>query len=87
MFSRDGDLTYAELREQALAVAATLRDNGVGHGDLVALIGPKCAEQIPAVLGILAAGSRVPADRRRPAGRADDAHPRIERGGRGADLR
>jgi mycobactin phenyloxazoline synthetase len=57
VFSRDGDLTYAELREQALAVAATLRDNGVGHGDLVALIGPKCAEQIPAVLGILAAGS------------------------------
>ena len=57
MFSRDGDLTYAELREQALAVAATLRDNGVGHGDLVALIGPKCAEPIPAVLGILAAGS------------------------------
>lgn len=53
----DGGLSYGELRTQALAVAATLRENGVGHGDLVALIGPKCAEQIPAVLGILAVGA------------------------------
>lgn len=55
--SRDGDLSYGELRTRALGVAATLRDNGVRPGDLVALIGPKCAEQIPAVLGILAAGA------------------------------
>ena len=34
-----------------------MRDNGVRPGDLVGLIGPKCAEQIPAVLGILAAGA------------------------------
>ena len=53
----DGGLTYNELSTQALAVTATLREIGVGHGDLVALIGPKCTEQIPAVLGILAAGS------------------------------
>lgn len=57
VFSRDGDLTYGELRERALGVTAALRDNGVQPGDLVALIGPKCAEQIPAVLGILAAGA------------------------------
>ncbi|MFV9635880.1 amino acid adenylation domain-containing protein [Mycobacterium neumannii] len=56
VFSRDCELTYGELRDRALGVAATLRDNGVRPGDLVALIGPKCAEQIPAVLGILAAG-------------------------------
>jgi len=56
VFGRDGDLTYGELRKQALAVAATLRENGVGPGDLVALIGPKCVEQIPAALGILAVG-------------------------------
>ncbi len=57
VFSGDGDLTYGELRTQALAVATALRGNGVRPGDLVALIGPKCAEQIPAVLGILAAGA------------------------------
>ncbi len=70
VFSRDGDLSYGELRARALGITATLRDNGVRPGDLVALIGPKCAEQIPAVLGILAAGAAylpigadVPAER------------------------
>lgn len=57
VFSRDGDLNYGELRGRALAVAAALRDNGIRSGELVALVGPKCAEQIPAVLGILAAGA------------------------------
>lgn len=57
VFGRDGDLTYGDLRRRALGVAATLRDNGVRPGDLVALIGPKCTEQIPAVLGILSAGA------------------------------
>nr|WP_090277916.1 non-ribosomal peptide synthetase [Mycolicibacterium komanii] len=57
VLSRDGDLSYGELRTRALGVVATLRDNDVRPGDLVALIGPKCAEQIPAVLGILAAGA------------------------------
>ncbi|WP_240630798.1 amino acid adenylation domain-containing protein [Mycolicibacterium sp. GF69] len=57
VFSRDGDLTYGELRRRALGVSAALRDNGVRPGDLVALIGPKCAEQVPAVLGILASGA------------------------------
>ncbi|HEX9834512.1 MAG TPA: amino acid adenylation domain-containing protein, partial [Mycobacterium sp.] len=57
VFSDDGDLTYGELRTRALAVAETLRRNGVRPGDLVALVGPKCAEQIPAMLGILAAGA------------------------------
>lgn len=57
VFGSDGALTYGELHGRALGVAATLRDNGVRPGDLVALIGPKCGEQIPAVLGILAAGA------------------------------
>src|SRR5690625_1887983 len=52
-----GTLSYGGLREQALAVAAALRDRGVRHGDTVALLGPKCAEQVPALLGILAAGA------------------------------
>ncbi|CAN5718528.1 phenyloxazoline synthase MbtB [soil metagenome] len=52
-----GAVTYAELRSQALAVAATLRARGVGPGDVVAVLGPKNAEQIPALLGIHAAGA------------------------------
>ncbi|SEH73906.1 mycobactin phenyloxazoline synthetase [Mycolicibacterium rutilum] len=54
---RDGELTYAELRTRALSVTKALQDKGVRPGDLVALVGPKCADQIPAVLGILAAGA------------------------------
>lgn len=56
VYSSLGDLTYAKLREQALAVCATLRENGIGRGDAVAVLGPKTAEQIPALLGIHAAG-------------------------------
>lgn len=57
VLSSAGELRYGALRGQACSVAETLRDNGVRPHDLVALIGPKCAEQIPAVLGILAAGA------------------------------
>jgi mycobactin phenyloxazoline synthetase len=56
VLSSSGDLTYGQLRRQALMVAAVLRDNGIGEGDTVAVVGPKTAEQIPAVLGILAVG-------------------------------
>ena len=56
VFSSSGDLTYAQLRGQALTLAATLRANGIRAGDAVAVMGPKTAEQIPALLGILAAG-------------------------------
>jgi mycobactin phenyloxazoline synthetase len=56
VFSSSGDLSYAELRGQALTLAATLRANGIRAGDTVAVTGPKTAEHIPALLGILAAG-------------------------------
>ena len=56
VYSTLGDLSYAQLREQVLAVCATLRARGVGRGDAVAVLGPKTAEQIPALLGIHAAG-------------------------------
>lgn len=56
VFAASGDLSYAQLRDQALAVAAALRAAGVGAGDTVAVMGPKTAEQVPALLGILAAG-------------------------------
>lgn len=56
VFASSGDLSYARLRDQALAVAAALRASGIGAGDTVAVMGPKTAEQVPAMLGILAAG-------------------------------
>jgi mycobactin phenyloxazoline synthetase len=57
VFSASGDLTYAQLRDQALTLAAALRANGTRAGDTVAVMGPKTAEQVPALLGILAAGA------------------------------
>ncbi|BBZ32871.1 non-ribosomal peptide synthetase [Mycolicibacterium confluentis] len=57
VYSGLGDLTYGQLREQVLAVTATLRERGAGRGDTVAVMGPKTAEQIPALLGIHAAGA------------------------------
>ncbi|MCV7017139.1 non-ribosomal peptide synthetase [Mycolicibacterium aichiense] len=56
VFSSTGDLTYEDLRLQALAVAAALRAEGLPDGGTVAVLGPKTAEQIPALLGIHAAG-------------------------------
>ena len=56
VYSSSGDLSYAQLRDQALAVAAALRAAGIGTGDTVTVMGPKTAEQVPALLGILATG-------------------------------
>ncbi|MFE7623126.1 amino acid adenylation domain-containing protein [Streptomyces sp. NPDC057509] len=50
-------LTYGELADSARRIAAQLRDRGVREGDTVALTLPKGADQITAVLGILAAGA------------------------------
>ncbi|MBY8973134.1 amino acid adenylation domain-containing protein [Pseudomonas sp. P867] len=47
-------ISYGELAERALAVAAYLEGQGVQRGDIVALQLPKGPEQVIAVLGILA---------------------------------
>ncbi|MGP2438408.1 amino acid adenylation domain-containing protein [Streptomyces sp. JW3] len=52
-----GRLTYGELAHAARQVAALLRDHGVREGDTVTVTLPKGADQITAVLGILAAGA------------------------------
>lgn len=57
VFASSGDLSYAQLRDQTLAVAAALRTAGIAAGDTVAVMGPKTAEQIPALLGILSVGA------------------------------
>jgi mycobactin phenyloxazoline synthetase len=72
VLSSSGDLTYSQLRAQALATAKALRDNGIGAGDTVAIVGPKTAEQVPALLGILAAGGiYLPISVDQPRDRAD----------------
>ena len=71
VFASSGDLTYAQLRDQALTLASALRANGIREGDTVAVMGPKTAEQVPALLGILAAGGvYLPISVDQPADRA-----------------
>ncbi|MGW0160495.1 non-ribosomal peptide synthetase [Mycobacterium sp. NPDC003323] len=57
LIASGGTLTYGELRDRVHAVAGALQARGVGRGDIVAVLGPKGAEQVPALLGILAAGA------------------------------
>lgn len=52
-----GAWTYRELSQSSLAVAGALRALGVRPGDAVAVQLPKGSDQIPAVLGVLAAGA------------------------------
>jgi amino acid adenylation domain-containing protein len=49
-------MTYRELAELALRIAASLAQRGVRPGDAVAVSLPKGTDQIAAVLGVLAAG-------------------------------
>nr|WP_286670876.1 amino acid adenylation domain-containing protein [Mycobacterium paraterrae] len=56
VLSSSGELTYGQLRHQVLALTSALHANGIGDGDTVAIVGPKTAEQVSAVLAILAAG-------------------------------
>ncbi|MCF6388925.1 amino acid adenylation domain-containing protein [Mycobacterium sp. MBM] len=57
LIARTGTLSYGELKDRVLAVAGALQTGGVRPGDIVAVLGPKGAQQIPALLGILAAGA------------------------------
>ncbi|WP_431940878.1 amino acid adenylation domain-containing protein [Nocardia grenadensis] len=69
---RSGSLTYGELATQALAVAGALDAAGVRVGDTVAVLVPKGPRQIPAVLGVLAAGATyLPIGTGQPAARRD----------------
>jgi mycobactin phenyloxazoline synthetase len=57
VISRAGTLTYAELQQQVLAVAAALDVAGVRRSDTVAVTGPKNYEQVIALLAISAIGA------------------------------
>ena len=66
-----GTLTYAQLKDKVLSVAAALQSRGVGRGDVVAVMGPKNAEQLPALLAILTVGAAyLPIGVDQPADRA-----------------
>ncbi|MFI9814177.1 non-ribosomal peptide synthetase [Saccharothrix variisporea] len=72
LWGRDGVETYGSLADRALRVAASLRDKGVGVGDLVGVSLPKGPDQIAAVLGVLAAGAGyVPIGVDQPAARVE----------------
>lgn len=57
VFSREAELTYGDLREQVLAVAAALHVAGIRPGDTVAVMGPKNYEQVVALLAITSVGA------------------------------
>ncbi|WP_331767528.1 amino acid adenylation domain-containing protein [Embleya sp. NBC_00896] len=70
-----GTLSYGELAERALRVAAALRARGIASGDTVAITLPKGPEQIVAALGVLAAGAAyVPIGVEQPAARRERIH-------------
>lgn len=71
VISDDQTVSYADLLDKVQSVAAALQSRGVGKGDVVAVLGPKNAEQIPALLAIHAVGAAyLPIGFDQPAGRA-----------------
>ncbi|GHH09299.1 non-ribosomal peptide synthetase [Streptomyces lanatus] len=72
LWGSEGALSYSELADRALRTAAALRERGVRPGDTVAVSLPKGADQITAVLGVLAAGATyVPIGVEQPPARRD----------------
>ncbi len=66
----DGELTGAEVRDLARRITAAVRGHGVGVSDRVAILLPRGARLLPAILGIWSAGaSYVPLDPIYPAQR------------------
>lgn len=71
VISSAGTLTYRALRDQVLAVTGALRVAGIRRGDTVAVMGPKCVDQVTALLAIHAAGAvYVPIGADQPTDRA-----------------
>ncbi|GAB4056045.1 non-ribosomal peptide synthetase [Catellatospora paridis] len=76
----DSAMTYAQLDAEAAAVAAQLRDRGIGPGDLVAVCLTRTSRLLPALLGVLRTGAAyLPLDPEHPEARRDgllaDARP------------
>jgi dihydroaeruginoic acid synthetase len=68
----DRMMTYGELADKALRLAALLSEKGVQQGEAVAVTLPRGPNQVIAVLAVLAAGAvYVPIGVNQPAGRRD----------------
>jgi amino acid adenylation domain-containing protein len=66
----DGELTGDGVRDLALRIAAALRAHGAGAGDRVAILLPRGARLLPAILGVWSVGaSYIPLDPIYPAQR------------------
>lgn len=62
-----GSHTYRQVAQRATALRRALEEQGVGRGQRVAVMLPKSAEQLVAVLGVIQAGAAyVPLDVRQP---------------------
>ncbi|MFD8012190.1 amino acid adenylation domain-containing protein [Streptomyces sp. NPDC058955] len=57
LWGERGETSHDELARRALAIAGALAGRGVGRGSYVAVTVPKGADQIAAVLGVLASGA------------------------------
>ncbi|MFH9619190.1 amino acid adenylation domain-containing protein [Streptomyces pratensis] len=57
LWGEEGATAHDELARRALRIAGALARRGVGPGSCVAVTAPKGADQIAAVLGVLAAGA------------------------------
>ncbi|MFJ7243059.1 amino acid adenylation domain-containing protein [Kitasatospora sp. NPDC098652] len=74
-WGEDQWLSYRDLADRALRLAATLAAQGVGPGEPVAVTLPKGPDQIAAVLGVLAAGAAyLPIGADQPAARRERIH-------------
>ncbi|WP_139488133.1 non-ribosomal peptide synthetase [Brevibacillus dissolubilis] len=70
VITETGVVSYAELNQQADALAAYLSRNGIRRGDLVAVCVERSLEMLVALLGILkAGGAYVPIDPKTPSER------------------
>ena len=68
----DQSMTYGELADKALRLAALLRERGVRQGAAVAVTLPRGPEQVIAVLAVLAAGAAyIPVGVSQPSGRRE----------------
>ncbi|MFB7663126.1 non-ribosomal peptide synthetase [Kitasatospora sp. NPDC056138] len=69
----EGDVTYAELSRRADAVAAALRKQGIGPGDVVGLLAGRTVAGMAGLWGVLRAGAcYLPLDTRHPDARIAD---------------
>lgn len=63
----EGELTYAQLDQQAAAIAAVLHARGIGRGDRVGLVAGRSAAAIAGIWGVLKAGAAyLPIDAAHP---------------------